>query len=344
MTRSCRHIPRRSRAPFHETASYARRVARVSTATLPTACSDVDCRRTPTEADLAHWNLDAESPVVDAGTSRRVGRTRSVIRRLRRLGRGMAVRGSRRYSSGWRCWPRCRSGSFSPSAICSKRAAGWRGAAGFATGSSAFGRRRGSAGSRSRASCCGCRSTACRSWPSRRGSSTRTAGSRGSGSWGFRLSPYVFALHVTGAILRGGAAPRLPPAAQHPVARASRVSRRALQRGPRPALGHRRRRCGCRTTSGSASAGSSGRSSGSSFRWCCSRRDTAYRRSGMLGAVLLAVVVLYVPFLQVRFARDNRLRAFREVGQCAGGVPRRAAGVRDRARGPPSASRCRSTC
>jgi membrane protease YdiL (CAAX protease family) len=30
---------------------------------------------------------------------------------------------------------------------------------------------------------------------------------------------------------------------------------------------------------------------------------------------MLAVVVLYVPFLQVRFARDNRLRAFREFKQ-----------------------------
>jgi hypothetical protein len=36
---------------------------------------------------------------------------------------------------------------------------------------------------------------------------------------------------------------------------------------------------------------------------------------GVLGAMLLAVVVLYVPFLQVRFARDNRLRAFREFSQ-----------------------------
>jgi hypothetical protein len=33
---------------------------------------------------------------------------------------------------------------------------------------------------------------------------------------------------------------------------------------------------------------------------------------GFVGGCLLAVVVLYVPFLQVRFARDNRLRAFRE--------------------------------
>ncbi len=36
---------------------------------------------------------------------------------------------------------------------------------------------------------------------------------------------------------------------------------------------------------------------------------------GVLGGVLLAGVVLYVPFLQVRFARDNRFRAFREVRQ-----------------------------
>jgi hypothetical protein len=36
---------------------------------------------------------------------------------------------------------------------------------------------------------------------------------------------------------------------------------------------------------------------------------------GVLGAVLLAIVVLYVPFMQVRFARDNRFRAFREVGR-----------------------------
>src|SRR5262249_1259234 len=31
---------------------------------------------------------------------------------------------------------------------------------------------------------------------------------------------------------------------------------------------------------------------------------------GILGALLLALVVLYVPFLQMRFARDNRFRAF----------------------------------
>jgi hypothetical protein len=36
---------------------------------------------------------------------------------------------------------------------------------------------------------------------------------------------------------------------------------------------------------------------------------------GLLGGLMLAVVVLYVPFLQVRFARDNRLRAFREFRQ-----------------------------
>jgi hypothetical protein len=34
---------------------------------------------------------------------------------------------------------------------------------------------------------------------------------------------------------------------------------------------------------------------------------------GLLGGLMLAAVVLYVPFLQVRFARDNRLRAFREL-------------------------------
>lgn len=34
---------------------------------------------------------------------------------------------------------------------------------------------------------------------------------------------------------------------------------------------------------------------------------------GILGAVLLAGVVLYLPFLQARFARDNRLRAYREL-------------------------------
>jgi hypothetical protein len=36
---------------------------------------------------------------------------------------------------------------------------------------------------------------------------------------------------------------------------------------------------------------------------------------GVLGAILLAIVVLYVPFMQVRFARDNRFRAFREIRQ-----------------------------
>lgn len=35
---------------------------------------------------------------------------------------------------------------------------------------------------------------------------------------------------------------------------------------------------------------------------------------GILGGVLLGIVVLYLPFLQARFARDNRLRAFRELG------------------------------
>jgi hypothetical protein len=40
-----------------------------------------------------------------------------------------------------------------------------------------------------------------------------------------------------------------------------------------------------------------------------------YPALGILGAVLLAGVVLYVPFLQVRFARDDRFRAFREVRQ-----------------------------
>lgn len=36
---------------------------------------------------------------------------------------------------------------------------------------------------------------------------------------------------------------------------------------------------------------------------------------GIFGGLMLAAVVLYVPFLQVRFARDNRLRAFREFKQ-----------------------------
>ncbi len=34
---------------------------------------------------------------------------------------------------------------------------------------------------------------------------------------------------------------------------------------------------------------------------------------GVLGGVLLGIVVLYLPFLQARFARDDRLRAYREV-------------------------------
>jgi len=34
---------------------------------------------------------------------------------------------------------------------------------------------------------------------------------------------------------------------------------------------------------------------------------------GVLGGVLLALVVPFIPFLQVRFARDNRFRAFREL-------------------------------
>lgn len=36
---------------------------------------------------------------------------------------------------------------------------------------------------------------------------------------------------------------------------------------------------------------------------------------GIVGGLMLAAVVLYVPLLQVRFARDNRLRAFREFRQ-----------------------------
>ena len=47
---------------------------------------------------------------------------------------------------------------------------------------------------------------------------------------------------------------------------------------------------------------------------------------GLLGGALLAVVVLYVSFLQARFARDDRFRAFREVRQ-----------VRDAFRGAPIA-------
>src|SRR5262245_8045996 len=39
---------------------------------------------------------------------------------------------------------------------------------------------------------------------------------------------------------------------------------------------------------------------------------------GFIGALFLAVVVLYVPFLQVRFARDNRFRAFWELYQVRG--------------------------
>ncbi len=34
---------------------------------------------------------------------------------------------------------------------------------------------------------------------------------------------------------------------------------------------------------------------------------------GILGAMLLGIVVMYLPFLQARFARDNRLRAYREL-------------------------------
>jgi hypothetical protein len=36
---------------------------------------------------------------------------------------------------------------------------------------------------------------------------------------------------------------------------------------------------------------------------------------GIFGGLMLSAVVLYVPFLQARFARDNRLRAFREFKQ-----------------------------
>lgn len=43
---------------------------------------------------------------------------------------------------------------------------------------------------------------------------------------------------------------------------------------------------------------------------------------GFIGGMMLAAVVLYVPFLQVRFARDNRLRAFREFRQIRGAFRR----------------------
>src|SRR5262249_31194104 len=43
---------------------------------------------------------------------------------------------------------------------------------------------------------------------------------------------------------------------------------------------------------------------------------------GLVGGLLLAVVVLYVPFLQVRFARDNRLRCFIEFQQVRGAFRR----------------------
>jgi hypothetical protein len=36
--------------------------------------------------------------------------------------------------------------------------------------------------------------------------------------------------------------------------------------------------------------------------------------AGVVGAGLLALVVLYLPFLQARFARDGRLRAYRDLG------------------------------
>ena len=36
---------------------------------------------------------------------------------------------------------------------------------------------------------------------------------------------------------------------------------------------------------------------------------------GFVGGILLAVVLLYVPFLQIRFAAENRFRAFFEVGE-----------------------------
>ena len=62
--------------------------------------------------------------------------------------------------------------------------------------------------------------------------------------------------------------PRLPPAVQHPLARAARPSRRALYRGPRPVLDHSDGSCGCPITSGSGSAASPALSSGSSFRSC----------------------------------------------------------------------------
>jgi hypothetical protein len=37
--------------------------------------------------------------------------------------------------------------------------------------------------------------------------------------------------------------------------------------------------------------------------------------AGIIGGLLLAVVVLYVPFLQIRFARNNRFRAFFQLRQ-----------------------------
>ncbi len=61
---------------------------------------------------------------------------------------------------------------------------------------------------------------------------------------------------------------------------------------------------------------------------------------GFVGALLLGIVVLYLPFAQVRFAAENRLRAMFQVARGARSFSPRA----DRLPGGAGVSRCSSRC
>ena len=105
---------------------------------------------------------------------------------------------------------------------------------------------------------------------------------------GLSVLAIVFALHVSGSILRG-TNPGLHSAAQHPVARAARTPGWSLV-WARDRLWNTIAALAAALTSGSASAASWCIPPGSSFHWCCWRRAIACRRLRVLGAVLLAIV------------------------------------------------------
>ena len=246
-------------------------------------------------------------PVADAWSH-------SKSRRLRRLGHGVAVRA--RIPTRWPRGPG-RGAHRAVSRLGYLLEASGRVArrGGFATGSSACGRPRSSAASRSRASCL---------WLPLYGMSLMAESARIIDPNGRIARQWELGLSVLASRLRAPrdwrdpsrrANPRLPPPAQHPLARPACAC--AAVCTPRPATASGTRVVALRLPyyfwlglRGFVGA----------FLWLIVpllllAQGHRVPALGILGGVLLAIVVLYVPFLQVRFARDNRLRAFREVRQ-----------------------------